>query len=180
MPTNLDSLTPKEVSDLLNVSSQTVRRYSREFADHLSPDANPAPGGHRRYTREDVEVLRIARRYLLSDSSATYEGVNLELESIIFPQLDPIPDETHSPQDTLPGILSLTLPQDTIQTAQAIVGTVTALTAQVEGLTDAIKTAEQERARINATTNRQTWILIALVGVAALLLFALLLVQAFS
>jgi DNA-binding transcriptional MerR regulator len=165
MPINPDSLTPKEVSDLLSVSSQTIRRYSREFADHLSPDANPAPGGHRRYTREDVEILRVARRYLLADSSATYERVNLELESIVFPTLPPDIESPQTPQDTPQGVFSLALAPESIQTAQAIVETVTALTDHVEGLADAIKTAEQDRARINATATRQLWALIIMVGV---------------
>lgn len=173
MPVNPDSLTPKEVSDILNVSSQTVRRYSREFAEHLSADANPAPGGHRRYTREDVEILRVARRYLLSDSSTTYERVNEELHSIVFPSLPQEPESDHSPQDTPQGIYPLTLSPETVQTAQAIVETVTALVDNVEGLTDAIKTAEIERNRINATANRQMWILIALVSVTSILLLYL-------
>jgi DNA-binding transcriptional MerR regulator len=53
-------LHPKEVCAQLAVSASTLRVWSNEFKDYLSPAAQvaPAPGrAHRRYTAADVEVL---------------------------------------------------------------------------------------------------------------------------
>jgi DNA-binding transcriptional MerR regulator len=53
-------LRPKEVCNQLAVSASTLRAWSTEFKDYLSPAAQvaPAPGRvHRRYTAADVEVL---------------------------------------------------------------------------------------------------------------------------
>jgi DNA-binding transcriptional MerR regulator len=53
-------LHPKEVCARLAVSASTLRVWSNEFKDYLSPAAQvaPAPGrAHRRYTAADVQVL---------------------------------------------------------------------------------------------------------------------------
>jgi DNA-binding transcriptional MerR regulator len=53
-------LRPSEVCAQLAVSASTLRAWSTEFKDYLSPAAQvePAPGhAHRRYTAADVEVL---------------------------------------------------------------------------------------------------------------------------
>jgi DNA-binding transcriptional MerR regulator len=52
-------LRPKEVCAQLAVSASTLRVWSNEFKDYLSPAAQVAsvPGAHRRYTATDVEVL---------------------------------------------------------------------------------------------------------------------------
>lgn len=50
---------PHELSQLLSVSSQTVRRWTRVFSKYLSPAARPQKGVVRRLTPHDVRVLRL-------------------------------------------------------------------------------------------------------------------------
>jgi len=53
-------LRPHEVRAQLAVSASTLRAWSDEFKDYLSPAARTSAGGHahRRYTAGDVEVLK--------------------------------------------------------------------------------------------------------------------------
>ena len=60
-------LRPKEVCAQLAVSASTLRAWSTEFKDYLSPAAQvaPAPGrAHRRYTAADVQLLASIGRWL--------------------------------------------------------------------------------------------------------------------
>ncbi len=71
-------LTPGEVAQMLGISSSTLRRWSTRFAEFLSSGAGHSVGGssshtHRRYTQEDVAVLRIIRDML--SQGFTYEHV---------------------------------------------------------------------------------------------------------
>ena len=73
--------TPSQVAQMLGTSTNTIRRYAAQFAGHLSPDANPAPGAVRSFTAEDVAVLRAARAHLVAGQ--TYERVNQLLETVV-------------------------------------------------------------------------------------------------
>jgi len=56
---------PKDAAELLDISPATLRRWSELFADALSPDASPeAAGTRRRYTADDLALLRHAQRLL--------------------------------------------------------------------------------------------------------------------
>lgn len=49
----------KELAARWNIVGETLRQWSIEYARHLSDAASPAPGTHRKYTFEDVEVLQL-------------------------------------------------------------------------------------------------------------------------
>ena len=56
------SLTPSQAASQAGISVHSVRRWSAEFADYLSPGANPAKGTSRRRSAQYVQVLQeIAR-----------------------------------------------------------------------------------------------------------------------
>jgi len=77
---------PNEVAKQLQVSPSTLRRWSNEFADYLSPSAGrpeAAPGGqiaHRRYSDEDLETL-LTIKGLLAEG-LTYVQVARRLEAL--------------------------------------------------------------------------------------------------
>ena len=50
--------TVKQTATELDVSTSTVRTWSREFADHLSDTANPEYGMARDYTEDDIAVFK--------------------------------------------------------------------------------------------------------------------------
>lgn len=69
---------PGEIADKLGISANTLRLWSNEFADFLSPSAQASrteKGGasQRRYTDGDIEVLLRAKLYL--SQNKTYEEV---------------------------------------------------------------------------------------------------------
>jgi DNA-binding transcriptional MerR regulator len=44
---------------LFKVSKETVRNWSQEFSEYLSPTASPAAGRHRQYTDDDLRVFAL-------------------------------------------------------------------------------------------------------------------------
>jgi len=89
---------PNEVATELDLSPSTLRRWSNEFADFLSGPAGrpePEPGSrmaHRRYTDQDVEVLRTVKN-LMADGM-TYVQVARRLEARQARQAGPAGEET--------------------------------------------------------------------------------------
>ena len=51
--------TTKNICTWLEISHQTVKTWSDEFARYLSPDAKPGAGKTRRFTEEDVKVFAL-------------------------------------------------------------------------------------------------------------------------
>ncbi|MGD8397560.1 MAG: MerR family transcriptional regulator [Anaerolineae bacterium] len=92
-------LLPHEVASELDVSPSTLRRWSNEFADHLSDSAGrPQPElgsktAHRRYTEDDLATLETIKD-LLADG-LTYVQVARRLEArqpeILGPEGEPVP-----------------------------------------------------------------------------------------
>ena len=89
-PSAVILLTVGQVAQDLDLSAQSVRRYAHEFREHLGPDANPGHGATRQFSSEDIQVMRAAKRFLMS--GLTYEVTNerLDLVSIDVPS-DPTP-----------------------------------------------------------------------------------------
>lgn len=70
--------TPQAVTQELDISSATLRRWAEEFAEFLSSEASSAQGkSHRRYTEQDVQTLQVIKA-LLNDG-LTYEQVRQQL-----------------------------------------------------------------------------------------------------
>jgi len=49
--------TMKDFTTVYAVTGNTIRRWTKDFADFLDPGANPEPGEIRRYTDSDAEVI---------------------------------------------------------------------------------------------------------------------------
>lgn len=69
---------PGEIANRLGISANTLRLWSNEFADHLSPSAQASRtesggAGQRRYTEEDLTTLVRAKVYL--SQNKTYEEI---------------------------------------------------------------------------------------------------------
>jgi DNA-binding transcriptional MerR regulator len=91
-------LRPKDVADQLHISAPTLRLWSNNFSDVLSPAAQKSTtesgtAAQRRYTDEDLAVFRRAKQYL--DGGKTYEEtLHLLKESPPEPAEPPQSDET--------------------------------------------------------------------------------------
>ena len=79
--------TPKQVADSLNLSSTTIRNYSRLWADYLSPSANPQAGQGRLYTEDDLAVM--ATIAALRENQATADQIRETLDA--GQRIEPMP-----------------------------------------------------------------------------------------
>ncbi len=86
---------PRDVASELGIAPSTLRLWSVQFASELSDAArkaaagNSAPWAQRRYTEEDVELLRQAKTLLLQ--GLTYDEVKPRLRRVTLPA--PTPQE---------------------------------------------------------------------------------------
>ena len=68
-----------QLRQIFNVTRQTIGVWCKEFAQYLSPNANPTDGSRRSLNDDDLQILA-----LISDMTAegkTYEAVHLALAS---------------------------------------------------------------------------------------------------
>ena len=68
-----DTYTMLETSQLTGISKPSLRNYTRTYAPYLSPNATPAPGEARVFTRDDLRVLRFA--YSATETGSTHDQV---------------------------------------------------------------------------------------------------------
>jgi DNA-binding transcriptional MerR regulator len=71
--------TTKHVIDLFAVSHETVKNWSHEFADYLSPSATPPAGTKRVFTDDDLRVLALVSDY--KKRGLTYADAHMALKS---------------------------------------------------------------------------------------------------
>jgi len=88
------SYTPKQTSEMLKIPASTLRRYAKQFSEHLSESANKSRG--REYTEQDIATLARARELLRSHSP---EDTNKLLAVI-----DDKPPEPNSSLALIPAI----------------------------------------------------------------------------
>ena len=79
--------TPKQVADSLNLSSTTIRNYSRLWSEYLSPSANPQAGQGRLYTEDDLAVM--ATIAALRDNQVTADQIREALDA--GQRIEPMP-----------------------------------------------------------------------------------------
>jgi len=70
-------ITPKQVSESLEIPPSTIRRWSRQFQNHLSPHK---PGKHRSYTPTDFDTLSKIKDML--NNGMTYNEIDKKLDVI--------------------------------------------------------------------------------------------------
>lgn len=71
--------TTKHVTDLFLVSHETVKNWSQEFADYLSPSATPPAGTKRVFTDDDLRVFSLVSDY--KKRGLTYSDAQVALKS---------------------------------------------------------------------------------------------------
>ena len=178
MPTNL--LTVSQTAAQLDVSPATVRRYATEFSDHLSSNATPPPGATRRFTPEDIQVMRVARNQL--GLGETYETVNSLLDTVAIEPLS-TPQGDHSSTPATTGQENAAYLATITKTAESLTAAFESATASVRETTAAIREATAQAAQLEARrearesrAERLQWAMLAVLTVAtvaAVLLLAI-------
>ena len=143
--------TPKQVADSLNLSSTTIRNYSRLWSDYLSPSANPQAGQGRIYTEDDLAVM--ATIAALRDSQATTDQIRAaldagqRLEPMRPPEADQHADRAGQADPADPGQASAAAAAAAAATAIDIYrDRVTTLEARADALADRLIDAEARAA----------------------------------
>ena len=72
-------LNSKQVADIFGFAESTVRNWSAEFAEYLSPTATPGNRKKRDFTPEDLAVFSLVSEF--KQRKATYEEIHLALLS---------------------------------------------------------------------------------------------------
>jgi len=77
----------RHLADLFGVSRETIRSWSREFADYLSPTATPGENRHRQFVDDDLKVFSLVHQQkqagmLFADiHAALANGIRAEIPS---------------------------------------------------------------------------------------------------
>ena len=144
---------PAEVSRELGVSPSTLRRWSQQFGDLLSPDAgHPGPQAtgktaHRRYSSTDVETLQRVRQLL--QQGLTVEEVRGQLANAPGPAPSTEPDpEVEAPAAELVSTEGQTLvlspsPADEPDIGQLVADTLSSLSDSQKIILGGQQTARQ-------------------------------------
>ena len=78
-------LQPSQVAARLGVDPATIRRWCEWHASHLSEGASPVPGGQRRLTEKDVQVLQEVQRLRLAGLKT--QDINEQLAGTTFAEV---------------------------------------------------------------------------------------------
>ena len=104
---SMTEYTVGQVSDLLGASSATVRRWAKQFKEHLSQGANPGKGVERSFSQDDLKVLAYVKGRL--DLGVSAKVVETEISTATLPTWsDIVRDRDVIPDDTVAKALTLT------------------------------------------------------------------------
>ena len=143
---------------IVGVSHSQIRNWCGTFADHLSPDANPAAGQVRTLTNSDVATLQRVKE--LRDDGIDYAELAAHLRELVPGELVPYVDSQPAPTDQ-PG------PQAAIELYTMVESRLAHLQGQIDRLQAAKE--EEERRRLSAVTMLGFGILIGILLVAVML-----------
>ncbi|MEZ4667825.1 MAG: MerR family transcriptional regulator [Anaerolineae bacterium] len=121
----------KDVCDIFGISRQTVRIWTAEFSEYLSPSATPEKGQQRNFSDADMAVFALVHE--VKDRGGTYDNAHLQLKTGQRGEL---------PQSRL----SVQVESDT---------QLASLRGQITKLTSQLETALQERNELRLTAAQE-------------------------
>ena len=110
MSTTDETYQPAQVAALLGVNVGTIRRWTTAHSAHLSHSAAPVPGGRRKLTARDLEVLRAVAA--MRDEGLTTDAINARLGGLTIA----VPDSPSRPTEAQEEPQALALRDFPIQT----------------------------------------------------------------
>jgi DNA-binding transcriptional MerR regulator len=108
----------KEISDLLGVVPNTIRRWCEEYHQYLSPTASPPKGKTRVFTPHDLRVLHYVS--VLRDKGEPFETVAARLQAMHsddWADLPDVPPEWLQPEEQMPVTVAASKAYDVAQIA---------------------------------------------------------------
>jgi DNA-binding transcriptional MerR regulator len=142
------------VCEFFEISRETVRSWSREFAPYLSPTANPEQGRQRQFTDADLRVLSLVADFkkqglLYSDAHAALQaGQRGDLPDTVHAI---VPGERNRLAEMEQQVRELRAAlSEAIEDRQNFAGQVEALTKQLEQTRRELREAYKEIGRLEA------------------------------
>jgi DNA-binding transcriptional MerR regulator len=155
-----ETFSPSRASKQTGVPMSTLRIWARQYSQFFSPDANPQPGSERRFTVQDVEVLKAISQLRANGLDATEIAERLRQGNIEPPERPTMPVSVQS--DAI-------APQNAIQTFLAHAGT------KLDDVAGKVDDVDRRVERLESQ-QRHFWMLVIVallgVGVGAVLVAA--------
>jgi DNA-binding transcriptional MerR regulator len=130
---------PAELAKLIEVSGDTLRRWTREYRDFLSPSATPPKGQPRIMTEHDQRVLRMVKS--LRDAGQDREAI---IDTLHREQLNDWAGLPPAPDDWRSSSVSV----DVAASRANEMATVAALQTQLQYVTQALEVAQNRVASL--------------------------------
>jgi DNA-binding transcriptional MerR regulator len=120
----------------------TIRNWTREYARHLSADANPLAGTERRYTERDVAVLRLVHEW--REGRIPTSDIHDRLQDATIPVMDVLPadESTESPPE------ATTIASEPLQLPSPVLNDLVTRLQGVESLDRRVSSLESRRSMI--------------------------------
>jgi DNA-binding transcriptional MerR regulator len=141
-----------EVAARFEVSLETVRTWSREFARHLSPKATPKPNRHRAFNRDDLTVFALVSE--LRTQGMRFEDIHANLDSgqrgTLPDELPIIPEQLATQEDFKALVRTLNMFETQLAAAHEELEQLRPLRDKAIRLEVSLEHAEAERERLEA------------------------------
>lgn len=129
-----------EIAKALDVTTNTIRNWSKQYSGHLSAGAVPPPGQERNYTSKDLNVLRYIQGCVQQGMQHTEIATRLAETTISETE---VPEPPTSPaQATESGPEASLLP---LQVVQASIERFDAIQAALQRQDERLNTLERQR-----------------------------------
>jgi DNA-binding transcriptional MerR regulator len=142
-------LTVYQAASHLGISVHTVRRWCKDFSQHLSEGANPETGASRRLSFNDMQVLSEVSR--LRGEGLSVPLIHERLNETIFPM--PIIEASQAPRTAQEGPGTALA---VVEALQSIVNPLAARLDALEGQESRLQALEAQRMRFDAV-----WLVVA-------------------
>lgn len=151
-----------EIAKALGVTTNTIRNWTKQYGDHLSPGAQPAAGQERNYDPHDLAVLRYVQGCVKEGLQHTEIALRLTETTIGAAEA---PEAPQAPTETAPEAL---LP---LQVAQASIERFDTLQTALQRQADRLQAIEAQQSRLQEQ-RFNTWILVAGIAIGVVLTVA--------
>lgn len=143
------------ICDFYKISRETVRTWSAEFAEYLSPTANPGKGRQRQFSDSDLAVLSLVAE--MKNQGSLFDDIHLALRNGQRGTIPPAAlalTETEQPKE-IPRSLSLRQEVERLRIElQRVLESGQRKDAQIELLTRQLEAAQREIRDLNREIGR--------------------------
>ena len=140
---------PKAAAQVVGIGASTVRNWAGEYAEFLSPTANPGDGQPRSFTESDLAVLQVVKelrtREALTAEQVLHRLRELPAGDLQQPYIEAPEQPAESPQDAQQPRPDVQLPAVRVDVATLIDSRFATLLEQQQSMSRDIASMRSER-----------------------------------